>query len=315
MLIRWATIFYIAVHYCTAAWDCPGGYAGPQECSIGICNLSKLTPGSGPGCATTRATTVNSVEWLAYTNCTRSGSKAMCCECWRLLATSATNEPRPPHDVGPRHAEHALRLGGLISLACAGGCIVAYILLHATSKAQSACPKDDAPLPLGIVFNQPGHWNFFVSHCQQETREFALDLFFTMKEHRKTVWLDVKMGKRDEAAMEEGVRGCDAVIVLLSKSYFARPFCVKELEWSMKYKKPVIPCVPVELKPYIAELLGRSGAPPPNASEPTCAAAPEHLRCLGSINIEELNRSDIEYWRMGVNKILKAERKLLVLEP
>ena len=88
--------------------------------------------------------------------------------------------------------------------------------------------------------NEPGEWNFFVSHVQADSKDIALDIFTSMKyENNKTCWLDVKMAERDEEAMREGVRNSQIFLVIMSPAYFTRPFCVQELEWAVEYGKPI----------------------------------------------------------------------------
>ena len=65
----------------------------------------------------------------------------------------------------------------------------------------------------------------------------ANDLFLEFRIGMKlTCWLDVKMADKSVAAMEEGVKYCDAFLCILSEDYFERPYCVKEMEWAIKYK-------------------------------------------------------------------------------
>ena len=84
------------------------------------------------------------------------------------------------------------------------------------------------------IRNRPGSWNCFLSHVQAETRDIALDAFYLFRDkHGLTSWLDVKMEDKSEAAMEEGVRCSERVVVIVSETYFSRPFCLKELRCTM----------------------------------------------------------------------------------
>ena len=135
-------------------------------------------------------------------------------------------------------------------------------------------------------------WDYFVSHVQSETGAYAVDLWSSLRDAGANVWLDVKMNLRDEEAMREGVENSDAVVVILSKSYFKRPFCIKEIVWACEFDKPVIPCVPSDLKGFIGEFGGQQ---PRDGGAPSVAAAPEFLRGISSINVETLDRSDNAY--------------------
>ena len=70
----------------------------------------------------------------------------------------------------------------------------------------------------------------------------------------KRVWLDVKMPKRDEAAMREGVTHSQCVIAIVSgpagdkAAYFRRPFCLSELRWALEASVTVVPVVAAEDK-------------------------------------------------------------------
>ena len=55
----------------------------------------------------------------------------------------------------------------------------------------------------GAAINEPGHWDVFISHSQRDANAVALavELYFSLKERGHAVWLDVKMNKRDVAAI------------------------------------------------------------------------------------------------------------------
>jgi hypothetical protein len=188
-----------------------------------------------------------------------------------------------------------------------------------TQSGSPATPIAERAVTVGTIRsaedddNSPP-WEYFVSHVQAETGVYAVDLWSSLRAAREKVWLDVKMDERDEEAMERGLRASKAVVCILSKSYFQRPFCVKELSWACKYDKPVIICVPSELKGYIGEFGGQS---PKDGAAATVAAAPEFLRGLMKIDIKTLDRSDNKYWRVGVDMVRGAARKTiqLVLKP
>ena len=145
---------------------------------------------------------------------------------------------------------------------------------------------------------QDGNWDFFISHSQQDGAIFAEKIYHTLKggTYQKTCWLDVYMKERDEAAMKDGVRKSSIFLAIVSEVYFTRPFCIKELEWAVEFQKPMVVVIDVKLKNKIGELL---------------QLCPSHLRNIGSINFIDLNRGDIDYWDVGMNKITKAIPKQL----
>eukprot|EP00959_Pyramimonas_sp_CCMP1952_P161126 3369376-Pyramimonas_sp.AAC.1 len=99
------------------------------------------------------------------------------------------------------------------------------------------------------------------------------------------------MERRDEAAMEEGVRNSGCVIAVITGSngvpetaYFERPFCLKELRWAMESRKYIQPVIRDADKQRIGELMG---------------GAPDDLKFLGSVDWIDMNRGAIQYWNVG----------------
>jgi hypothetical protein len=187
------------------------------------------------------------------------------------------------------------------------------------STGSSAIPSAERAVTSGTTppvadDDRNPHWDYFVSHVQAETEAYAVDLWSSLRAAGDEVWLDVKMDERDEEAMERGLQASKAVVCILSKSYFQRPFCVKELSWACKYDKPVIICVPSELKGFIGEF---GGQPPKGAGTAMVVAAPGFLRGLMKIDIMTLDRSDNKYWQVGVDKVRGAARKTIqpILKP
>ena len=107
-----------------------------------------------------------------------------------------------------------------------------------------ATPQVAAPTPPGPAvarsncLNPPGQWNFMISYTQRngEAKAIAVKLFYKLRELNFTVWLDVEMRDKSEAAMQEAVENCGAVIAVISgngegesgMAYFERPFCVSQ---------------------------------------------------------------------------------------
>ena len=53
-------------------------------------------------------------------------------------------------------------------------------------------------------------------------------------------------GEITEAAMKQGVRDSEAMILFLTNSYLSRPFCIKELGWAIEFEKPILVVVEKE---------------------------------------------------------------------
>ena len=147
--------------------------------------------------------------------------------------------------------------------------------------------------------NAPGHWNWFISHVQDETAVFAEAIYSEFKVQRGLgVWMDVKMDHRDVKSMEEGITNSDKVLILISESYFKSDYCCKELRWARDAQKELVVCIDVKNKKRIAEFLD---------------TAPKDLKRLGEINFIDLNRGDKDYWKVGVKKIMEAETRQMPL--
>merc|ERR1711959_533628 len=104
---------------------------------------------------------------------------------------------------------------------------------------------------------------------------YAVDVYHSFHDKGKRTWLDVKRKQRDEEAMEEGVKHTKVVLVIASESYFERPFCLKELGWAVKYNKPIVVVIPVNLKEGIVEMMLEAMETAKTLQRP----APHHSRC------------------------------------
>ena len=123
-----------------------------------------------------------------------------------------------------------------------------------------------------------------------DAKDIALDAHYSFRDdYDLSSWLDVKMDDKSEAAMEEGVKNSTRVFVIISRHYFSRPFCLKELRWAKKYNKPTVVGIPPNLKDKIGELL---------------AQCPEDLREIGGIDFKALDRSDKDYFALGIKKLI-----------
>jgi hypothetical protein len=163
--------------------------------------------------------------------------------------------------------------------------IVAAVILYKTCRVLEVKRGSRNRKGLGL------RWDFFISHVQSETKDIAADLYHTLRQrHGLSSWLDVKMPDRSVLAMEEGVRLSDKVLVIVSLSYFSRPFCVKELRWALQYGKEVVVAIPVELKSRIGEIL---------------KDCPDDLRSIGDIDFKTVDRSDVEHFELSVRQLIQ----------
>eukprot|EP01052_Picozoa_sp_SAG31_P043730 SAG31_NODE_7381_length_1704_cov_1.357632_1_plen_282_part_10 len=64
--------------------------------------------------------------------------------------------------------------------------------------------------------NQPGEWDFFLSHGQGATGDQVNALALLLEQRGKTVWYDMRMSDRSTDAMLEGCKHCANFILFLS---------------------------------------------------------------------------------------------------
>ena len=168
--------------------------------------------------------------------------------------------------------------------------MVGVAALAAAGSGREAKPK-----------HLPGNWDAMISYAQRNATSEALAyrIHGELSSRGLTVWLDVQMKVRDEAAMQEGVRNSQFVVSIVSgpagsdAAYFRRPFCLSELRWAKESSVPVVPVVVAEDKGQITEFF---------------ADIPADLQHLKGTNWEHVDRKDVDYFRLGVDKIIQAAR-------
>eukprot|EP01047_Picozoa_sp_COSAG01_P050662 COSAG01_NODE_5146_length_4453_cov_10.678916_1_plen_594_part_00 len=147
--------------------------------------------------------------------------------------------------------------------------------------------------------NLPGRWDTMISYTQRNpiSETLAVKLSGEFRRRKLDVWLDVEMARRDEAAMREGVEESRCVVAVVSgppgsdNAYFRRDFCLSELRWAHAAAIPVVPVVTAEDKSRITEFFDD---------------IPEDLAHLKSVNWEHVDRKDVDYFQLGVDKIMRA---------
>ena len=156
-------------------------------------------------------------------------------------------------------------------------------------------------------------WDFFISHTQRSghATTIASELHADLEAAGYRCWLDVKMEDRSEAGMKEGVVNCKVVIAVITgacvnpdrpeddpktNAFFSRKFCVQELGWADEAEIPIQPVIRSADKHRIGDFL---------------AEAPANLKHLGNTDFITLDRSDRDYWRTGIAKIIRAGAKAL----
>ena len=130
-----------------------------------------------------------------------------------------------------------------------------------------------------MPLNKPGKWKYFISHVQTEAGAEALAIATALGED--DCWLDVHMAEQSENAMREGVENSEYFVVILSESYFKRPFTLKEVRWCLELGIPIISAY--KRGTAVGSVLGTS---------------PPDLRCLAAVDSVEVNRSDKDFFKV-----------------
>jgi serine/threonine protein kinase/GTPase SAR1 family protein len=152
------------------------------------------------------------------------------------------------------------------------------------------------------ISNTPGRWDCFISYTQRNSvsEAIAAHLYGELISRGLSVWLDIKMARRDEQAMQEGVQSSRCVIAIVSgavddhsedTAYFRRDFCLKELRWALEADVVIQPVVAAEDKGQITEFF---------------SLIPADLQHLTGVNWEHVDRKDSDYFQLGVTKILAS---------
>jgi len=210
---------------------------------------------------------------------------------------SAQPEPEIEAEPEPQTTD-ALALSADMAAAAVGGGEVLRRSEEAVAVA-SRDPPDPVSHPRQSPSNEPGHWDAMISYTQRNptSETLAVKLSGELQKRGLAVWLDVEMGRRDEAAMREGVENSRCVVAVVSgppgadAAYFRRPFCLSELRWAHAAAVPVVPVVSAEDKGIITEFF---------------ADIPDDLSHIKSANWEHIDRKDADYFRLGVDKIIRA---------
>ena len=95
------------------------------------------------------------------------------------------------------------------------------------------------------------------------------------------------MLEKSTAAMEEGVKGSETFVCILSEGYFKSKFCCDEMRWAFENKKPIVSTHKMGVK--VGAILN---------------TAPEAFReRIMAIDSIPLNGGDPEYFNVGMGKI------------
>lgn len=201
--------------------------------------------------------------------------------------------------------------GDMLILGCPSGLRASDLITMQRRRAEEkssrgATKAGKSTLP--TARNPPGHWDVFIGHSRRSANAVVLATEIAeYKDRGFRPWLDVRMCDKSEAAMEEGVKNSKLFIAVVTgpcvnndrpdddtegNANFKLEYCIKELRWAVEAGVQIQPVVRLEDKQRIGEFL---------------QLTPLDLRVLlASIDWINLNRSDVEYWEVGMNKVLRA---------
>jgi hypothetical protein len=154
------------------------------------------------------------------------------------------------------------------------------------AAAQSTRPAPEIGRT-GTPLNEPGRWKYFVSHVQRECKLEAVML--ANEWGKEQCWLDRFMEDKSVAAMEEGVKGSEIFVCILSDGYFDSEYCCNEMRWAFETKKPIISTYRIGVN--VGALLNK---------------APEEFRAqIKAIDSMKLDADDSDYFEVSMKKITK----------
>ena len=156
--------------------------------------------------------------------------------------------------------------------------------------------------------NPPGHWGAMISYTQRNAKAqlLAAEIYSSMRERGREVWLDIKMDQLNEAAMKEAAQHSKCIIAVVTgveregdpedAAYFKRKYCMSELRWARKAGVPIQPVILREDKDRIGEFVGQ---------------APSDLKDLGSVDFRALDRISPAIWSTSIDEVIKSIDRLV----
>eukprot|EP00808_Paulinella_micropora_P007601 g17915.t1 len=172
--------------------------------------------------------------------------------------------------------------------------------VEGTSRNEAELRRDfDRSPPCWLPpLNEPGHWDFFLSHTQRghAGKELVEVLSQGFLRRGLTSWLDVKMKDMSRPAMEEGVCRSRCVIAVLTdegkegEAYLDRQYCLDELRWAVAARVPVVMVVGTNDKGRIGDMLSKM---------------PADLKEVLQGNVPDVDRSHAKKLEVSIDIILQ----------
>jgi len=93
-----------------------------------------------------------------------------------------------------------------------------------------------------------GHWDAFLSHVNMETSYACRNIKDSLSRKDIFLWYDKTVGRSDNRGMIDGVRASALFLIVLSKHYFLRSYCLFEYCVAAILGKPIITIVETDPK-------------------------------------------------------------------
>ena len=180
---------------------------------------------------------------------------------------------------------------------------VSLMLTTSTAATAAALPPGDTTLPAG----GGSEWDYYLSYTTESghAATAAAELHADLVGQRHRCWFDAEVADSSAAAREQAVRRSCWVLAIVTgasvsaanpdaapgtNSYFQQQGCLQELRWAREAGVGIQPLVRASDTTNAAVMFGE---------------APAGMLDPGTAPIM-LDRSDREYWLVGVTKVLRA---------
>lgn len=86
-------------------------------------------------------------------------------------------------------------------------------------------------------------YNIFISYRRLDSSALALLVLARLKEHSLIPFVDMALeaGGNWHADLEERIKSCDYLIILLGEGTLSSSTTVKEIQWALQYERTIIP--------------------------------------------------------------------------
>ncbi|MDJ0554974.1 MAG: TIR domain-containing protein, partial [Microcoleaceae cyanobacterium MO_207.B10] len=97
------------------------------------------------------------------------------------------------------------------------------------------------------------YYDVFISYGRADSKDFASKLYEKLRENGLKVWFDqndIPLGVDFQNQIDDGITKADNFLFIIAPHSVNSPYCLKEIELAVKYKKRIVPLLQVEQIPY-----------------------------------------------------------------